>query len=126
MGSRSGGRRASTSRSYKLMLMLMLWWLLLKILDVRLSGSNSSAGVLVMFRHCQDQRFLVVRFLGAESQWNQSRKKDLLARGRIIKRQTESKQRHENRQTGKHRDSQNDEKRGGGGVQYEIQLSGSV
>lgn len=69
------------------MLVLVLLWLLLEILDMRLSGGGSgSAGILVMFRHCQDQVSFLSGFLGAESESKKKKKKkDLLARGRTIK-----------------------------------------
>lgn len=90
------------------MLVLVLLWLLLEVLDVRLSGGGSgSAGVLVMFRHCQDQVSFLSGFLGAESE-SKRKKKDLQARGRTIKKgqNSGSKQRQESKIAGKHRDSQ--------------------
>ena len=79
-----GGGRSIRSRGSHILRLLLLVVvvvvmvvLVLGILNMRLgrlwlwdgSHGSSSAGVLVMFRHCQDQVFFLVLFLGAESKW---------------------------------------------------------
>ena len=76
-----GGGRSIRSRGSHILRLLLLVVvvmvmvvLVLGILNMRLgrlwlwdgSHGSSSAGVLVMFRHCQDQVFFLVLFLGAE------------------------------------------------------------
>lgn len=76
---------------------------------MRLSGGGSgSAGILVMFRHCQDQVSFLSGFLGAESESKKKKKKKGFTSQRQDNKKGQnsgSKQRQESKIAGKHRDS---------------------